>query len=96
MKNGVAGEELLDTKTYIKGNIALSMESTEVRMGQLARNEMNYGRYIPFEEIVEKIDKISCDDVARITQRLFSNQTLSLVSIGNLKDDGRRKAEIKL
>ena len=71
MKNGVTGEELLDTKTYIKGNIALSMESTEVRMGQLARNEMNYGRYIPFEEIVEKIDKISCDDVARIYAKAF-------------------------
>ena len=96
MKNGVAGEELLDTKTYIKGNIALSMESTEVRMGQLARNEMNYGRYIPFEEIVANIDKITCDDIARITDRLFSNQALSLVSIGNLKDDGRYKTEIKL
>lgn len=96
MKNGVAGEELLDTKTYIKGNIALSMESTEVRMGQLARNEMNYGRYIPFEEIVENIDKISCEDIERITNRLFSNQALSLVSIGNLKDDSRRKTEIKL
>lgn len=96
LARGVTETELLDTKTYIKGNIALSMESTEVRMGQLARNEMNYGRCVSFEEIVENIDKITCDDIARITRRIFSGQPLSLVSIGKLVNDARWKKEIRL
>ena len=37
-KNGVTTEELADAKSFMKGNLALSLESIEVRMGQLARN----------------------------------------------------------
>ncbi len=95
VEKGVSEEELLDTKAYIKGNIALSMESTEVRMGQLARNEMNYGRYVPFEEIVENINKVTRADIDRITRRLLTGGDLTLVSIGNLDEAGIKK-EIRL
>jgi len=95
VEKGVSEEELLDTKTYIKGNIALSMESTEVRMGQLARNEMNYGRYIPFEEIVENINRVTRADIDRITRRLLAGGDLTLVSIGNLNEAGIKR-EIRL
>ncbi|HPA70887.1 MAG: insulinase family protein [Spirochaetes bacterium] len=96
LENGITETELLDTKTYIKGNIALSMESTEVRMGQLARNEMNFGRYVPFEEIVDNINLVTLDDVMRVARRLLREQELSLVSIGKLADEGRAARSIRL
>jgi predicted Zn-dependent peptidase len=93
--SGVSTDELQDTKSYIKGNIALSLESTEVRMGQLARNEMNYGRYISFQEIVEHIDKIESDDIVRVAKRLLQDKTLTMVSIGNIGKKMKKELEKK-
>jgi len=83
--DGITKDEFQDTKTYMKGNLALSLESNEVRMSQLARNEMTYGRYFDFNDIVKIIDKISLDDYMRVCDKIFRDKTLSLVSVGKLK-----------
>jgi len=83
--DGITATEFEDTKTYMKGNLALSLESNEVRMSQLARNEMTYGRYYDFNDVVKIIDKITLDDYARVCDRIFSGKTFSLVSVGKLK-----------
>jgi predicted Zn-dependent peptidase len=83
--DGITDLEFQDTKTYMKGNLALSLESNEVRMSQLARNEMTYGRYFDFNDIVKIIDTITLDDYMRVCDRIFRDKTLSLVSVGKLK-----------
>ncbi len=40
----------------MKGNLALSLESVEVRMGQLAKDEITFQRSFSFDEIV-RVDK---------------------------------------
>jgi len=83
--DGITDEEFNDTKTYMKGNLALSLESNEVRMSQLARNEMTYGRYFNFNDVVNIIDKITHDDYMRVCDKIFRDKTMSLVSVGKLK-----------
>jgi len=83
--DGITDVEFNDTKTYMKGNLALSLESNEVRMSQLARNEMTYGRYFDFNDIVKIIDKITLDDYMRVCDKIFKDKTMSLVSLGKLK-----------
>jgi len=83
--DGITDEEFRDTKTYMKGNLALSLESNEVRMSQLARNEMTYGRYFDFNDIVKVIDNITHDDYMRVCDKIFRDKTMSLVSVGKLK-----------
>ncbi len=83
--DGITDEEFRDTKTYMKGNLALSLESNEVRMSQLARNEMTYGRYFDFNDIVKVIDNITHDDYMRVCEKIFRDKTMSLVSVGKLK-----------
>jgi predicted Zn-dependent peptidase len=85
LNEGITDEEFQDTKTYMKGNLALSLESNEVRMSQLARNEMTYGRYFDFNDVVKIIDKITLDDYKRVCDKIFRDKTLSLVSVGKLK-----------
>ena len=85
LKEGIPSEELEDTKTFMKGNLALSLESNEVRMSQLARNEMVYGRSFDFNDIVRFIDSITMDDYVRVCERIFKNKDFSLISIGKLK-----------
>ncbi len=84
LAEGVTDEELEDAKTFMKGNLALSMESTEVRMGHLAKNEMIYGRHFSFDEMIEKIDAITMDDFSRVIDTIFRGKQLTLVSIGRI------------
>ena len=78
----------VEPETYMKGNLALSLESNEVRMSQLARNEMTYGRYFDFSEIVGMIDALTMDDYMRVCERIFRDKQFSLVSVGKLKKKG--------
>ena len=84
LKDGISEEELQDAKTFMKGNLALSLESIEVRMGQLAKNEITFGRHFSFDEVKEQIDAISMEDFNRVVRRLFAGRQLSLISVGKL------------
>jgi predicted Zn-dependent peptidase len=83
---GISEVELQDAKTFMKGNLALSLESTEVRMGQIARNEIIYGRHYGFDDIIKNIDAVHLDDFNRIAQKILKDKQITLVSIGNLKN----------
>lgn len=85
VKDSITVQELNDIKAYIKGNLALSLESTEVKMGQLARNEITYGRTFSFEEIVKKIDSVSINDFRNVCHKILSQKRLTVVSIGKLE-----------
>ena len=86
LKTGITEQELSDIKAYIKGNLALSLESTEVRMGQIARNEIIYGRDFSFDEIVKQIEKVSLNDFEKVCSRIFKDKQFTLVSIGKNKN----------
>jgi predicted Zn-dependent peptidase len=91
---GVTEEELQDARTFMIGNLALSLESVEVRMSQLAKNEMLYGRHYEFNDMVEQIESISGDDFRRIAERIFRNKRLSLVSVGVEGAAGQRDLQL--
>jgi predicted Zn-dependent peptidase len=83
---GVTEEELQDAKDFMKGNLALSLESVEVRMGQLAKDEITFQRSFSFSEVVDCINRVTRDDFMRICDRIFGNKKLSVVSVGKLAD----------
>ncbi len=83
-ENGITAEELQDAKDFMKGNLALSLESVEVRLGRLAMDEITFRRSYSFEEIVDNIYRVTGDDIMRICGRIFGGKKLSVVSVGNL------------
>ncbi len=82
----VQESELRGAKEYIKGNLLLSSESSENQMVRLAQNEMHFQRQVPLQEVVEKIDAVTTDDIQDIADRLFSNSKTSLTVLGRIKD----------
>lgn len=88
MRQGITADELSDAKAYMKGNLALSLESTEVRMGHAALEEMTYGRQFSFEEISQLIDKVTVDDVHGIIAHIFSRPETGYITIGRLAKPG--------
>ncbi len=96
LQNGITKEEFDDAKTFMKGNLALSLESTEVRMGQMAKNEITYGKSFSYKDISEKIDNISYEEINIITKKIFSNKELSVISVGKIEKDLINNINLKI
>jgi predicted Zn-dependent peptidase len=75
-------KELRSAKEQLKGNLLLSLENTDSRMGRLAKNEIYFNRFISTEEIIEGIERVSADDVADLARQLFRPESLSLTVLG--------------
>ena len=80
----VSAVELKRAKDQMKSNIVLGLESSSSRMGNLARQQMFYGRFIPVEEIVAGIDQVTPEDVERLANELFRPEAMALTLLGNL------------
>ena len=82
-------DEVARARAQLKASILMSLESTSSRCEQLARQMLIYGRPVPAEEIVAKVDAVTAGDVVRVAERLFSTKpTLSAIGpLANLEAD---------
>ncbi len=83
-KEPIPDDELLRSQTQLKGNIVLGLESSNARMSNLARQQMNFGRFASVDEVVEQIDAVTPADMQRIANELLHRDKLSLTLLGNL------------
>lgn len=74
-------EELQNVKNQLRGSMALSLESTRSRMSRLSRIELNFGRYIPIEESLAKLDRVTTEDVHDLVSELLDPERLSVTAI---------------
>ncbi|MBN2298777.1 MAG: insulinase family protein, partial [Deltaproteobacteria bacterium] len=79
-------ESIDDVKAQIKGNLLLSRESTISRMSSLAKNEIYYHREVSVEEVLEKIQAVSIDDIICLANDIFTRENLTLVSLGKMDE----------
>jgi len=79
----VPADELQSTKAQLRGNILLGLESTPNQMSRLARAELYAGRYVPIEELIDEVERITAEDVRRIAREILSRERLSLVALGS-------------
>lgn len=68
-------QELARSKAQLKAGILMSLESTSGRCEQLAQQMMIYKRYIPPQEIIEKINAVTRDDIIKATRKVMTTPT---------------------
>jgi predicted Zn-dependent peptidase len=84
----VLDEELRRAKDYLKGSLMLSLESTNSRMANLARQEMYFGRFFGLDELLESVERVTAGDVQRIACNFFDPRHIALTVLGSV--DGLR------
>jgi len=84
----VSDKELANAKDFVKSGLFLSMENMEAIMTRIARNEMNFGKYIPLEEVLDSIDRVTGEDILRLGSKVFGRQELTLAGLGPIKNGG--------
>ena len=79
----VEEDELQRAKSQLKAGMLMSLENSSSVAERLARQQLLFGRFVPVEEQVARIDAISVDDILQTAQKIFaSNPTYTLV--GNI------------
>ena len=78
--------ELRDAMAFTKGNLLLASESIENQMVRLAQNEIHFGRYVPLQKIVDKIESVTADDILDLAKTLFQTNRLALTMLGPVTD----------
>ncbi len=78
----ITDEEVFRVRNQIRAGLLMSLESPSSRAGQLARQQILWGRPIPLQETVERINRITADRVKQIAHQIFEAGTVSLAGIG--------------
>jgi len=80
---GITRDELDSAKAQLKGGLMLSLESMSARMSRIARGEIYYGRNLPLDEIIRRVDSCTVDSVTEVAGRIgLGDGKLSLVAMG--------------
>ncbi|MCF6303131.1 MAG: insulinase family protein, partial [Devosiaceae bacterium] len=84
--NEISDEEVMRVRNQIRAGMLMSLESPGARAGQLARQQILWGRTIEMSETIERINKIDADRVKEIAAQLFSSDNLSIAANGPVKN----------
>ncbi|NLL52045.1 MAG: insulinase family protein [Peptococcaceae bacterium] len=79
---GISEEELRKTKAQIKGNLFLGLESVSSIMSRLGKTELSFNRVKTAEETVEELEKVSLADINRVMERLWLEDRISILTLG--------------
>lgn len=93
-KNKIVKEnELQKAKDYLKGNLTLSLESSDAKASFYAGQELLEGKILTLKEKLKKIDEVTGKEIQQLSREIFQPKKLNLAFIGPMKD---KKAFIKL
>jgi predicted Zn-dependent peptidase len=95
-KKKVPSEELKKAKDYIKGKMALLLESSDALAFLYATQELLKKELLTLKEIYAKIDKVSASDIQMVARDIFQPKKLNLALVGPFKDKNNFKKLLKL
>jgi len=86
-------DELARAKENVKGRIVLGLESTSARMNRLGHSVLAGLPLLSVDEVLERIDAVSADDVAALAGELLAPERLSAAGVGGDESAFRRALE---
>lgn len=96
INDGVTQEELQRAKDNAEGSLALSLEHSDGVAMNYADSVLFHNKVLTPEEELDKIKRVTLDEVKRVAQEVFHNSKLNLALIGPFKDEGKFKEILKI
>jgi predicted Zn-dependent peptidase len=84
--DGITADELNRAKEHVKGRMVLSSESTAARMGRIGKALLFDTPLLTIDELIEKIDAVTREEVAELARELYSPDGLSAAAIAPNED----------
>ena len=86
-RDGLAQWEMERAFGQFKSNSYLSMESSYNRMSRLGRSLLTLGKVTPVKERIDRMAKVSAEDVLALAQRLFRRDKWVVTVLGDVRED---------
>jgi len=80
----VSQDELRRSKDQLKGSLMLSLESSNARMSNLARQEMYFDHFYGLDELIAKIEAVTADELKELANQFFETDSIAVTVLGNL------------
>src|SRR5699024_3872362 len=71
IESGLKKKELTNSKEQLKGNVMLSVESTNSRMSRNGRNELLLNRHRTLDDMIHEIDAVNHDSIQQMISRIL-------------------------
>src|SRR3954465_2554321 len=84
IKQPITADELRRAKDQLKGSLMLSLESSSARMSNLARQEMYFDRFLGLDEIIDRIEAVTQDELLAMANEFFQTDAIAVTVLGNL------------
>ena len=92
----VVAEELRRAKEYYKGQLLFALEDTMSRMLWLGEKVISGEKDFSVKNILERIEKVTPDDLVRVSEKMFKDESLNLSVIGPIKNDKAIREELHI
>ncbi len=92
---GIPKKDLDFAKSFIRGQMALSFETSDQIASFVANQELFYKKIMQPEEILKKIEKVSQNDILKVVQDIFKPEKINMAVIGQ-QEDRKQKIWIKI
>lgn len=77
----ISQDELEMAKEQLKSGILLGMESSSNRMSRLAENEIYHGTYQPIDGVLERVRRVTIDDVKAVAEKYLKDSPVTFAGI---------------
>ena len=84
---GFQKEEIETARSYIKGNLLLSLENSTTRMMRIGRNEVLTGQLEPIETTLKYIDSVDLEQVNSLIKKYINPQDTCLAAVGPIEEE---------
>lgn len=81
-------EETARAKAQMKAGLLMNLESSSTRAEQIARQYTIYGRVLPLDEMIAKVDAVDAASLRRFAGRFLSKPMPALAAVGPLEGAG--------
>ncbi|MBE3101964.1 MAG: insulinase family protein [Firmicutes bacterium] len=82
-EKGITNEEFNLAREQLKGNYILGIESTNSRMTAIGKSKLMHEKVMTPSEIIDKINRVTSDDVRKVIDVLFGSGELAAAMVGN-------------
>lgn len=96
VRESVGNEELRLVKDQAVSSILLGLESSSMRAGALARQEIVHGRRISPDKTIEYLEAVTPEDIQRVARASFTSDALALAALGDLNGFGVERSRLEI
>jgi predicted Zn-dependent peptidase len=82
IEHGPRDDEIARAKAQLKAALLMSLESSEARASQLARDVMSFGRPLSTEELVSRIEAVTRENVRDLALKLHMGSAITSAAVG--------------